>query len=56
MRIDDVTLPAKLIVNAIISTTEDTIGRISEFTSYVDSRAKLPTLGYVVELDGDIGM
>ncbi|KIJ14813.1 hypothetical protein PAXINDRAFT_134449, partial [Paxillus involutus ATCC 200175] len=55
MRIDDVTLPAKLIVNAIISTTEDTIGRISEFTSYVDSRAKLPTLGYVVELDGDIG-
>ncbi|KIJ24986.1 hypothetical protein M422DRAFT_194022 [Sphaerobolus stellatus SS14] len=55
IRMADATVPAMVIVNAILSTTEDTVGRVMEFTSYVDSRAKPSTLGYVVELDGDIG-
>ncbi|KAH7886704.1 GH3 auxin-responsive promoter [Phlebopus sp. FC_14] len=55
MRMIDATLPAKVIIDAITSAAEDTIGRILEFTSYFDSRAKLPTVGYIVELDGDIG-
>ncbi|KIJ14784.1 hypothetical protein PAXINDRAFT_115511 [Paxillus involutus ATCC 200175] len=55
LRMVDATLPAKAILDAIISTTEDTLGRILEFTSYFNSRAKPPTVGYVVELDGDIG-
>ncbi|GJJ10575.1 hypothetical protein Clacol_004802 [Clathrus columnatus] len=48
-------LPGTVLTNAIFSTTEDTIGRVVEFTSYLDTRPEVPTVGYVVELDGDIG-
>ncbi|KAF9242085.1 GH3 auxin-responsive promoter [Melanogaster broomeanus] len=55
IRMMEAAVPEAVIVNAIFSTTEKTIGRVVDFTSYLDSRAKLPTIGYVVELDGDIG-
>ncbi|KIJ37990.1 hypothetical protein M422DRAFT_177249 [Sphaerobolus stellatus SS14] len=55
VRVADAMVPAMVIVNAILSTTEDTVGRVMEFTSYFDSRSRLPTIGYVIELDGDIG-
>ena len=50
IRIGDASVPANVIVNAILSTTEDTIGQITEFTSFLDSRYKKVTIGYLVEL------
>ena len=38
------------------SLTEDSIGRILEFTTVLDERNKLPAYGFLVELDGEIGM
>lgn len=56
MRMVDATIPASIIAHAILSTAEATIGRILQFTAYIDLRAKLPTVGYIVELDGELGM
>ncbi|KAF9238190.1 GH3 auxin-responsive promoter [Melanogaster broomeanus] len=47
MTMADASLPAAVIANAILSTTENTIGRVIEFTSYFDSRTTLPTIGYL---------
>ena len=38
------------------SLSEDSIGRILEFTTVLDERNKLPAYGFLVELDGEIGI
>ena len=38
------------------SLADDSIGRILEFTTVLDERNKLAAYGFLVELDGDIGM
>ena len=38
------------------SLNEDSIGRILEFTTVLDKRNKLPAYGFLVELDGEIGI
>ena len=38
------------------SLSEDSIGRILEFTTVRDERNKLPAYGFLVELDGEIGI
>ena len=38
------------------SLNENSIGRILEFTTVLDERNKLPTYGFMVELDGEIGI
>ncbi|KAF9242058.1 GH3 auxin-responsive promoter [Melanogaster broomeanus] len=55
IRLIEASVTEAMIVDAILSTTENTIGRVVHFTSYFDSRARLPAVGYIVELDGDIG-
>ncbi|KIJ60844.1 hypothetical protein HYDPIDRAFT_31893 [Hydnomerulius pinastri MD-312] len=55
IRIGDATVPANVISNAILSTTEDTIGQVTEFTSFLDSRDNQVTIGYLVEIGGEIG-
>ena len=42
--------------NIICSLADDSIGRILEFTTVPDERNKLPAYGFLVELDGEIGI
>ena len=38
------------------SLSDDSIGRILEFTTVLDERKKLPAYGFLVELDGELGI
>ena len=38
------------------SLADDSIGRVLEFTTVLDERNKLPAYGFLIELDGEIGM
>jgi hypothetical protein len=54
-RVGDKNLTESFIRETIGSLTEDSIGRILEFTTVLDERTKLPAYGFLVELDGEIG-
>ncbi|KAI6044746.1 hypothetical protein EDC04DRAFT_259637 [Pisolithus marmoratus] len=47
-------LTEKHITTAILAVQDDTLAPIVKFTTTVDSRSGIPTLGYLVEVNGEL--